>query len=394
MGALGAENTRRGEFVSKRAVFEGIAADPALDGGLLACCVSGGSGSANGGGATASGHGTGNSDSSVDPGSGGCGGVKGRSGGAPADLDLRGSKSRHRSGTGQAAPVAGSYVDATATDNGADSGGNKRAAALEAPGVTDSKSNRRSGDKAASKNERRRKQRQELLASSSTCATAGGTTAPASLLPARGSLTAGASAHYLAGTAAHANTDDWSLGSSNDQYGRLSSLFVWPGKLDGASGAPGLEVRVPHRLTCVRATAFEARFKGAHNALLAGTRGGLALAFDWGCLLRDSGSGGGGGGTVGGDSDRVGSKGGGKGSGVLAPSAQVMCYARQGACVFVCVCVCVLLVVGGVSDELKCASIGCQTATELFRVCGCVDRMSLAPACALCCDVVFEIGTQ
>lgn len=64
-------------------------------------------------------------------------------------------------------------------------------------------------------------------------------------------------------------------------------MFVWPGKLEATSEA-GLQARVPYRLTCVRVTAFESRFRGARNALLAGTTEGLALAFDWGCLLRDS----------------------------------------------------------------------------------------------------------
>lgn len=40
MGALGVDGIRRGEFVSKRVAFEGVVADPALDGGVAACCVS------------------------------------------------------------------------------------------------------------------------------------------------------------------------------------------------------------------------------------------------------------------------------------------------------------------------------------------------------------------
>ncbi|CAM9414292.1 unnamed protein product, partial [Ectocarpus sp. 12 AP-2014] len=76
-----------------------------------------------------------------------------------------------------------------------------------------------------------------------------------------------------------------------DRCQSSSSFFVWPPKLEPISGEPGLEVRVPHRLTCVRVTAFETRYWGAHNVLLAGTKGGLAVAFDWGCLLRDSAAG-------------------------------------------------------------------------------------------------------
>ena len=70
-----------------------------------------------------------------------------------------------------------------------------------------------------------------------------------------------------------------------------SFVFVWPGKLEATAEA-GLQARVPYRLTCVRVTAFESRFRGARNALLAGTAEGLALAFDWRCLLRDSAGGG------------------------------------------------------------------------------------------------------
>ncbi|CAM9787634.1 unnamed protein product [Scytosiphon promiscuus] len=278
MGALGPESTRRGEFVSKRAVFEGIVADPALDGGLMACCVPGGSGSGHGDGVAPSRHVGGSSNSSAD--SGGVAGDKGRSSGAPADLGPGWTKSRHRSGLGHPAPVAGSHLDEISTDGNGNGGDNKRAAASEAPGVTADGSNRRgrNRDKAGSDINERRRKKQELLASSSTCATAGGTTAPASLLPPQVSLAGGASANLLGSAVAQAGTNECSTGSSNDRDRRRSSIFVWPGKLDAASGAPGLEVWVPHRLTCVRATAFEARFKGAHNVLLAGTKGGLALA--------------------------------------------------------------------------------------------------------------------
>lgn len=325
MGALGAENTRRGEFVSKRAVFEGIAADPALDGGLVACTVSSGSGSGHGGGA-ACGHGSGKSNSSADPVDGDGGGNKGGSSRALADSDHARSKLRHRSGLGQQAPMAGGQVDAMATDSSVDGRKDKRVAALDATGNKNSRRGGGKSDKAAAgknNNDDRRRKQQKLLASTSTCATAGGTTAPASLLLPRGGSLAAAAAH-LRGDGA-ANTNDRSLGPSSDGDRRTSSILVWPGKLEAAAGAPGLEVRVPHRLTCVRATAFEARFKGAHNALLAGTKGGLALAFDWGCLLRESG--GRGGGTTGGDSDGAGKKERGINNGVLAPSAQVMSQA-------------------------------------------------------------------
>lgn len=108
---------------------------------------------------------------------------------------------------------------------------------------------------------------------------------------------------------------------------RTSSVFVWPGKLE-ATAEPGLQARVSYRLTCVRATAFCARFGGARNALLAGTRAGMALVFDWGCLLR-GGTGGGsdGGGTgafVGGKEGRGAAAGkAGSGDEMLLPSAQV-----------------------------------------------------------------------
>lgn len=74
---------------------------------------------------------------------------------------------------------------------------------------------------------------------------------------------------------------------------RKSFVFVWPRRLEATAEA-GLQAAVPYRLTCLRLTAFGDRFKDPRNALLAGTRDGIALAFDWGCLLRDSGGGGGG----------------------------------------------------------------------------------------------------
>lgn len=105
-------------------------------------------------------------------------------------------------------------------------------------------------------------------------------------------------------------------GGGDESDERTSSILMWPGRLE-TGGEAARQASVPYRLTCLRVTAFGARFKGARNVLLAGTREGIVLAFDWGRLLRDSGGG---------------STGDGKGSGVvrrerendtLSPSIQV-----------------------------------------------------------------------
>lgn len=41
MGSLGTDGVRRGEFFRKDTSFEGVAADPAVNGGVVAYCVSG-----------------------------------------------------------------------------------------------------------------------------------------------------------------------------------------------------------------------------------------------------------------------------------------------------------------------------------------------------------------
>ena len=302
MGALGPESIRRGEFVSKRAVFEGVVADPSLDGGVVACCVFGDAAAGGGGGG-------GRGNASKNP-VGGGGGTKKRSAGALGDFG---------DGAGGATPESGTTV-AAATGPSANPDNARNRATDNDNRINDGKSGKTSN----------KRKKSTVLASASTCATTGGSLAPAAFLP-RGSTAAGPRGAGGAETPAAAGA----LGRGSGGDHRKSSVFVWPGKLEATSGDPGLEAKVPYRLTCVRATAFEARFKGAHNALLAGTREGLALAFDWGCLLRDSRGGGTGGG---GDDD-------GRESGktrlngeVLAPSAQVMC-ARARVCVCVCVCV-------------------------------------------------------
>ena len=95
-----------------------------------------------------------------------------------------------------------------------------------------------------------------------------------------------------------------------------SSLFVWPGKLEPTVEA-GLQARVPYRLTCVRVTPFEDRFGGARNVLLAGTTGGMVVAFDWGCLLHAARNCGGG--------DRTDRLMGAGGEDTVLPCAQVKC---------------------------------------------------------------------
>lgn len=80
-------------------------------------------------------------------------------------------------------------------------------------------------------------------------------------------------------------------GTKSCMDARKSSIMVWPESVGGAADV-GLQTTVAYRLTCVRMTAFEERFKGARNALIAGTKEGMALAFDWGFLLRASRRGG------------------------------------------------------------------------------------------------------
>ncbi|CAM9459794.1 unnamed protein product [Ectocarpus sp. 12 AP-2014] len=281
LGALGTDKVRRGEFVSKRVAFEGVVADPALDGGLVACCVSAGGG------------GGGGDDKNRDADDG-----QKLSRGTMGKLDVCARrKSQCGSGLPSAAPAAENCSPHVGTAhkrttlNGND--GNTTAE-LQATGV--------GGKNTKTSGERRSKRRH--LEPSSTCATTDGSTAPVSLLP-RGSS---ASAAALRGGSRVATADAAGL---RDRCQSSSSFFVWPPKLEPISGEPGLEVRVPHRLTCVRATAFETRYWGAHNVLLAGTKGGLAVAFDWGCLLRDSAAG----------DEEKGDRG--KKDGMLMPSAQV-----------------------------------------------------------------------
>ncbi|CAM9442887.1 unnamed protein product, partial [Choristocarpus tenellus] len=70
-----------------------------------------------------------------------------------------------------------------------------------------------------------------------------------------------------------------------------SYIYVWPKKVEAIPKA-GLEARVSegYHITSLCATAFEGRVLAPppRNLLLAGTTQGLALAFDWGCLLRRS----------------------------------------------------------------------------------------------------------
>lgn len=320
MGALGIDGVRRGEYISKRAVFEGIVADPALDGGVVACCVVGGNGvgGRRGGGTNISG---GSDDV----------------GGALGGFDVGRSESRQGSGSQGAAPVPTekgrslTVSDRTTINNisinrnNHDGDGEGRDKICpEAPQVSSGSSG--SGNKIAKKKtknnssdetRRARSRRKELLAAASVCATTGGTMAPVASLP-RGST---APAPGSGGrTMATSDADALRPGGEGDQ--RKSSIFVWPRKIEASSQEAGLEATVPFRLTCVRATAFEARFKGAHNALLAGTREGMALAFDWGRLLRNSGGGGCSGDRGWGNGKKE--ENGGEKAAALAPSAQVM----------------------------------------------------------------------
>eukprot|EP00903_Cladosiphon_okamuranus_P020583 g18894.t1 len=293
IGALGPENTRRGEFVSKRAVFEGVVADPALDGGVVACGVFGN--------AAAGGNGGGRSNASKNAVRGG--GRKKRSAGALSNLG---------DGAGGATPelvisapaATGSSVTLENAHNRANDNNDRNR-------DRNNKNNNENNEKASSK-----RKKAAVLESASTCATTGGSMAPAAFLP-RGSTAAGLQG--AGGTEAVTTTDTLSPASDGDH--RKSSVLVWPRKLEATSGDAGLEAKVPYRLTCVRATAFEARFKGAYNALLAGTKEGLALAFDWGCLLRESGGGGGG------EQSRESKKSRPKAS-ILTPFAQVCLHSR------------------------------------------------------------------
>ncbi|CAB1115621.1 unnamed protein product [Ectocarpus sp. CCAP 1310/34] len=283
LGALGTDKVRRGEFLNKRVAFEGIVADPTLDGGLVACCVSAGGGGGGEGGGDDKNRADADGERKIS-----------RSTMSKLDVGARG-KSQRGSGLPSATPAAencSTHVGTAPKRTNSNGNDGNTSVELQAAGV--SGSNTTSG-------ERRSKRRH--LEPSSTCATTGGSTAPVSLLP-RGSSAAAA----LRGGSRVATADAARLG---DRCQSSSSFFVWPPKLEPISGEPGLEVRVPHRLTCVRATAFETRYWGAHNVLLAGTKGGLAVAFDWGCLLRDSAAG----------DEEKGNRG--EKGGVLMPSAQV-----------------------------------------------------------------------
>ncbi|CAM9932995.1 unnamed protein product, partial [Ectocarpus fasciculatus] len=285
LGALGTDKVRRGEFVSKRVAFESIVADPSLDGGLVACCVSGGGGGGGGG-----------DDKNRADDDGG----RKLSHATMSKLD-GGARGKSQRGSGllsAAAPAAENcspHVGATAKRTNSNSNDGNATAELQAPRVGGSDNKTGGG----------RRSKRRHLEPSSTCATTGGSTAPVSLLP-RGSSAAAAA---LRGGGSRVATAEAARVGDRCQS---SSFFVWPPKLEPVSGEPGLEVRVPHRLTCVRATAFETRYRGAHNILLAGTKGGLALAFDWGCLLRDSAAG---------DDEQKGDRR--EKGGVLMPSAQV-----------------------------------------------------------------------
>lgn len=239
------EGFRRGEFVSKRVTFEGVVADPALDGGAAACCV----------------------------------------------------------------------FDGTTSDDGSGGGGESR---------------RGEGGRGGRSGERRRKRAEGPAAACGVVGGDEGTARKVSGTIAGRDSRAGHGANRAAGAASSGESE----GSCEDD--RHSSIMVWPGRLEAAAEA-GLQAHVPYRLTCLRLTTFEARFAGARNVLLAGTREGLAVAFDWGCMLRDSGGGGRAGGGHDGVGDRgaeggiAGDEGGGgvagvrreAGSEMLMPSAQV-----------------------------------------------------------------------
>ena len=290
--------------MSKRAVFEGVVADPALDGGVVACCVLGNATGGAGGG---------RNNVSKTPGTRGAGGQK-RSAGVLSSVD-------NGVGTSETVtPVAVAKGAGPNPDNArgrtTDTSGRSRDGFVgpERPAFSNG-SNDRGGDTnnndGSNKTSNKRK-KAAMLASASTCATTGGSLAPAAFVP-RGSTAAA-----LRGGGGDPATAADSLGAGNDGDHRRSSVFVWPRKLEATSGEAGFEAKVPYRLTCVRATAFEARFKGAHNALLAGTKEGLALAFDWGCLIRESAGGGVGGGEGGRESGKARPNG-----ELLPPSAQV-----------------------------------------------------------------------
>eukprot|EP00752_Nemacystus_decipiens_P007835 g7000.t1 len=309
MGALGLENTRRGQFVSKRAVFEGVVADPALDGGVVACCVFGDAADGAGGG--------GRINNSTDPGRGGARNKRGA-----------GVLSSLANGTGAATSERGVTVAVAKRASATPEHARSRATAndnlggcvgLESPEVSNGGIDR-GGDIINNDNNGKttnKRSKAAKLESASICATTGGSMAPAAFIP-RGSAAAA-----LRGGDGETVTAAGAVHPGSDGDHRKSSVFAWPRKLEATSGEAGLEARVPYRLTCVRATSFEARFKGAHNALLAGTKEGLALAFDWGCLLRESG----GGGVTGGEDSKEGGKARPIGE-VLAPSAQVCLHSR------------------------------------------------------------------
>lgn len=311
MGALGNDGVRRGEFVSKRVIFEGIVSDPALDGGVAACCVAGNGGAFNPSanyGSTRSGTNFGSTR-----GGGGGGGVPGaavrgadgggtsssrkkphhRDGGSPADLALVTSGSatkdhgRDESGHGGRRPSRGQSFDGNdQTDAASPFFVAPVSVPIPAPGGSGGGSGGGGGGSDGGPAGRVYSGR----------ATAGGSSTPAEGVSIKGGRVRGTGSGGGVG----------GMGGGRD----TSFVFVWPGKLEATTEA-GLQARVPYRLTCVRVTAFESRFRGARNALLAGTKEGLVLAFDWGCLLRDSASGGKNEGQLGWEGE------------VLAPSAQV-----------------------------------------------------------------------
>lgn len=283
--------------MNKRAVFEGVVADPALDGGVVACCVFGNAAAGGGGG--------GKSNASNNEG----GRRKRRGVSALSDLGDGAGGATPELGITAAAATGPSANLEIARDQAADNDGRNRDGSINNNGKISNNRNKAT-----------------VLASASTCATTGGSMAPAAFLP-RGHTAAGL---HGAGFTERANVAD-ALAPGSDGDHRTSSVLVWPRKLEATSGDAGLEAKAPYRLTCVRATAFEARFKGAHNALLAGTKEGLAVAFDWGCLLRDSGGGVGGGGGGGGEESKESRKARPNGE-ALTPSAQVTCV-RQGGVV-------------------------------------------------------------
>lgn len=214
MGALGVEGIRRSEYVTKRVSFHALAADPTLDGGLVASCVINDNNTSS------------SSNSNDDDPAGGGPGIK-------------------KAVLGSRASVATGLV----------AGGAQRelgTAPAMAPGTTPG--------------------------------SAAGATAAKRPRTCNGGRNGGS---------CDKNKTDGDDGGGDN---RTSSLFVWPRRLEATAEA-GLQVTVPYRLTCLRLTEFGARFKGARNALLAGTRDGVALAFDWGCLVIRSNGGGAAGGS-------------------------------------------------------------------------------------------------